>query len=140
MPGTEAASVTVSVTQTCSSVAYLTDSLNQIATSVLAHHVNLINYQQAGTVEVKVNGSTYQSKSAALRVTLQGIWVYHFTQAQLTQLTRSIAGKNQQEAQATLERVGGIAQVSIHLQRIDFRDLLPTNPQRISIQFFSLVT
>ena len=140
VPGTQVASVTVSVTQTCSSVAYLTDSLNQVATSVLAHHANLISYQQAGTVQVTVNGSTYQSRSAALRVTLQGIWVYHFTQAQLTQLTRSIAGKNQQEAQATLERVDGIAQVSIHLQRLDFRDLLPTNPQRISIQFFSLVT
>lgn len=139
-PGTEAASVTVSVTQTCSSVAYLTDSLNQVATSVLAHQANLISYQQVGTIQVTVNGSTYQSKSVALQVTLQGIWMYHFTQAQLTRLTRSIAGKSQQEAQATLERVGGIAKVSIHLQRLDFRDLLPTNPQRISIQFFSLVS
>ena len=139
-PGTEAASVTVSVTQTCYSVAYLTDSLNQAATSTLAHAINLANYQQEGTVQVTVNAETYTNHTARLKVSLAGIWVYHFTQAQLTALTRHIAGESQQEAKTTIERVDGVAQVSIHLQRLDFRSSLPTNPQHISIQFFYIVS
>ncbi len=138
--GAAAASVTVSVTEQCASVAYLADSLNQVATSTLARQSDLDNFQQVGSTQVTVNGSTYGEHTATLHVTLSGIWVYRFTQAQLTQLTRSIAGESQEQAKATLKRVAGVAQVSIHLQRYDFKDTLPTNTAHISIQFFYIVS
>jgi hypothetical protein len=50
-PGTAAADVTVSVTQTCDTVAYMQDSLQEVATSTLAQSVNLADYQQSGTVQ-----------------------------------------------------------------------------------------
>ena len=141
-PGTAAADVIVSVTQTCYAVAYMQDSLQQVATHTLAQSAsaNLANYQQEGTVQVIVNGSTYQQQTATLNVSLSGVWVYRFTQAQVQHVTQEIAGESQQQARAILEKVDGVTQVSIHLQRLDFKDLLPTNPQRISVQFFYLVS
>jgi VCBS repeat-containing protein len=87
-----------------------------------------------------VNGSTYQQRMATLNVSLSGVWVYHFTQVQVQHLTQEIAGESQQQASAALEKVDGVAQVSIHIQRLDFKDLLPTNPQRITVQFFYIVS
>lgn len=139
MPGSEGTSVTVSVTQTCTSVAYTLSSLQEVATSTLAHMATP-NYQEAGTVEVIVNGSIYAHQTALLHVSLSGVWIYHFTKAQLTQLTRQIAGKSQQQAKAALEKVDGVIMVTIHVHRLDFKDLLPTNPQHISVQFFYLVS
>ncbi len=138
-PGTESARVTVSVTQTCTSVAYQTSSLNQVATSTLAQSRGLANYQQEGAVQVTVNGSTYANHTALLKVSLSGVWIYHFTQAQETALTQVVAGESQEQAKATLEKLDGVAQVNIHLQRLDLKDQLPTNPQKITVQFFLIV-
>jgi hypothetical protein len=139
-PGAEGVEVTVNVTQTCRSVAYTLTSLQQVATSTLTHSANLAHYEQIGTVQVTVNGSTYANQTVTLKVSVSGVWVYHFPQAQVVHLIEEIAGESQQRATATLEGVAGIAQVSIHLQRLDFQDQLPTNPQGISVQFFYLVS
>jgi hypothetical protein len=138
--GTAAASVTVSVTETCSSVAYLTDSLNQVATNTLAASGNLAHFEQAGPTQVTVNGSAYAHGTASLKVSLSGIWVYRFTQSELTPLKTLIAGKSRQEAQMLLAKAQGIRQASIHVQRLDFKDLLPADTSRISIQFFYVVS
>jgi hypothetical protein len=138
-PGAAAPDVTVSVTQSCKALAYSLDSLDQVATSSLAQSLNLANYQQEGTTQVTVNAATYASHTARLHVSLSGVWVYHFSTEQLTHLKALIAGKNRARAYALLTTVAGIQQVSIHLQRFDFKDLLPTDPQRINVQFFYLV-
>jgi hypothetical protein len=138
--GTAAVSVTVSVTETCSSVAYLTDSLNQVATNTLAGSGNLASFAQAGTTQVTVNGSAYARGTAFLKVSLSGIWVYHFTREQLTRLKTLIAGKGTKEAEMLLAKAQGVKAASIHLQRLDFKDLLPADPSRISIQFFYVVS
>ncbi len=95
--GSEGISVTVSVTQTCSSVAYRQDSLQQVATSTLAQgaNANLASYEQVGTVQVIVNGSTYTTHTATLHVSLSGVWVYRFTHAQMQHMTQEIAGESQ---------------------------------------------
>ena len=138
--GATATSVTVSVTQSCSIVAYLTNSLNQVATNILAHSGNFALYEQVGTTQVTVNSSTYEKHSALLQVSLSGIWVYHFTQAELTRLAQNIAGESQEQARATLEKVAGITQVSIRVQWFDFKDQLPTNAECIHIQLFYIVS
>src|SRR5436190_20268170 len=58
-PGEEATSVMVSVTQTCTSVAYSQESLEQVATALLAQSQNLSAYKQVGIVQVTVNGTTF---------------------------------------------------------------------------------
>jgi hypothetical protein len=133
---TEAASFTVSVTQTCYAAAYQLDSLEQSATTLLAHSANLTNYVQADSVQVTVNGSTYTKTSAQLRVSLSGGWVYHFSQEELTHLTRLIAGEIPQSAAQQLEREPGVEQVSIHVSRLDFKNQLPTDATRIHIVLF----
>jgi hypothetical protein len=132
-PGSEAVSVTVSVTQTCSSIAYLTDSLNQTATSILAHTENLANYAQVGTVQVTVNGSTYTKQSAQLKVSLSGVWLYNFSQRELTHIKHMIAGMSKEKAQALLQQEPGVQQVTISLSRLDLRDQLPTDTSHIHI-------
>ena len=138
--GMAAASVTVSVTETCSSVAYLTDSLNQVATNTLAGSGNLANFEQAGTTQVTVNGSAYARFTAFLKVSLSGIWIYRFTQRELTRLKTLIAGKGTKEAETLLAKAQGVRAASIRLQRLDFKDLLPADTSRISIQFFYVVS
>lgn len=137
-PGAEAPSVTVSVTQTCISVAYLTDSLNQVATSTLAHSANLTNYQQVGIVQVTVNTSTVVQKTARLQVALSGIWAYSFSQQELYHLKTLIKGVSKQRAQALLQSHPGIQEVTVTLKRLDFKDQLPTSPGNIHIIFIVL--
>lgn len=139
-PGAIGTQVTVSVTQNCTSVAYTLASLQQVATSTLARSLPLAQYEQVDTTQVTVNGSTYANHSAMLNVSLSGVWVYRFTKEQLAVLTHQIVGKSQAKAKAILEQGAGVAQVSIHLERLDFKDELPANPQRISVQFFYLVS
>ncbi len=132
-PGSEAASVTVSVTQTCNAVAYQTSSLNQTATSILAHAEHLSNYQQVGTVQVTVNGSTYTKQSAQLKVSLTGTWVYSFSPRELTHLKNEIAGMSKEKAEAFLQRKPGVQQVTVSLSRFDLKDQLPTDSSHIHI-------
>lgn len=138
--GTQAVSVTVAVTQTCRSVAYRMDSLNALATAILVHASDLTHFEQVGTTQVIVNGSTYQRQTALLQVLLAGVWVYHLSQPELGQLVRQIAGQSIEQATATLTKRAGIAQVHLHVQRFDFKDQLPTDPTHITIQWFSLIS
>jgi hypothetical protein len=136
--GTQAASVSVSVTQTCRGVAYALGSLEQTATTFLAHTANLTSYQQVGTVQVTVNSSTYEKRIAQLHVTLSGIWMYHFSQEGLLYMSQLIAGVSQQKARTRLEHQTGIAQVTLTLRRFDFKDLLPSDPEHIQIVCFGV--
>jgi len=135
-PGEEAASVTVSVTQICKSVVYTLDSLEQVATTLLAHTASLEGYQQIGTVQVTITGSMYTKTTAQLRVSVTGVWVYHFSQGKLTHLTGLIAGETQENAEQQLEKESGIQQVSIRVSRLDFKDMLPTDPAHIHLVLF----
>ncbi len=139
-PGEEAARVTVSVTQTCTSVAYSQESLEQVATAFLAQSQPLQNYQQAGTVQVTVNAATYEHTTAKLTVMLSGIWVYRFSQNELTHIKHLLAGVSKEQSQTILNNQPGVQGVSVSLHRLDFKDQLPTDPTRITIQFVYLVS
>jgi len=138
-PGAEAPSVTVSVTQTCQALAYALDSLQRVSTALLSHAQNLTSYQQVGTVQVTVHTETYDQQTARLHVTLTGTWVYSFSQRALTRLKHLLAGVSKEKAQALLQQEPGIAQVSIQVQRLDFKDLLPGNPAHIHLIFITLL-
>jgi hypothetical protein len=126
----------VSVTQICRSAVYSLDSLEQVATTLLAQTASLAHYQQVGTVQVTVNGSTYTKSTAQLRVILTGVWVYHFLPGKLSHMTDLIAGETQENAKRQLEKENGIQQVSIHVSRLDLKNMLPTDTARIHIVFF----
>jgi hypothetical protein len=84
---------------------------------------------------VTVNRSTYDQRKAQLRVTLSGIWVYHFSQEELASLSHLVAGLPRQKALAQLERQAGVAQVTLTLSRFDFKDVLPADPAHIHIVY-----
>jgi hypothetical protein len=139
-PGEEATQVHVTVVQTCKSVAYKSASLQSVATSLLIASQKLDHFEQVGTIELTVTNAGTDGRSAHISASITGTWVYTFSSPEVTRLKHIIAGKSQQQAKATLERVNGIASVSIHVQRLDFKDLLPTDPQHISLQFFSILS
>ena len=136
--GAEGTAVSVRVTQTCDSVAYRRDSLTTVATRVLAHLAHP-PYQLGAPIQVTVDSVTSLHQSTLLHVSLAGVWVYHFSREQLSHVPVMLAGKSLREAQRILTQQEGIQQVSIHLQRFDGQETLPTNPQRINVQWFSMV-
>jgi hypothetical protein len=114
----------------------VTVQLEQVATTLLAHTVSLEGYQQIGTVQVTITGSTYTKTAAQLRVSLTGVWVYHFSPGELTYLTGLIAGETQENAEQQLEKENGIRRVSLQISRLDFKDMLPTDPAHIHLMLF----
>jgi hypothetical protein len=115
---------------------YSLDSLEQVATTLLAQRASLAHYQQIGSVQVTVNGSTYTRSAAQLRVSLTGVWVYHFSPGELSHMRDLIAGETQENAKRQLENENGIQQVSIHISRLDLKNMLPTDTARIHMVFF----
>ncbi len=81
----------------------------------------------------------WEQQTARLHVTLAGTWVYSFSQRALTHLKHLLAGVSKEKAQALLQQEPGIAQVSIQVQRLDFKDLLPGNPAHIHLVFITLL-
>ncbi len=51
-------------------------------------------------------------------------------------MTDLVAGETQENAKRRLERENGIQQVSIHISRLDLKNMLPTDTARIHIVFF----
>jgi len=68
-----------------------------------------------------------------LNVLLSGIWLYNFSQKELTNLKREIAGMSKEKAEAFLQREPGVQQVTVSLSRLDLTDQLPTDPSHIHI-------
>jgi hypothetical protein len=85
---------------------------------------------------VTVNGSTYTKATAQLRVSLMGVWVYHFPPGELSRMTRLVAGATPENAARQLESQPGIEHVSIRISQLDLRNQLPTDPAHIHLVFF----
>jgi hypothetical protein len=139
-PGEEATQVKVSVVETCKSVSYDTTSLQTVATTLLVSSQKLDHFKQVGTTELTITKAATDGRSARLTVSITGSWVYSFSSTELTHFKKIIAGQPQQRATELLQGEKGVAQVTVSLLRLDFRTVLPTDPGKITIHFFYLVS
>ena len=119
VPGEEATSLTVSVSETCSAVAYDTQQLNARATQLLsaqATHTLGPGYLLAGNVRVRVTKATTTlvTSSVVLAFTCVGTYAYTLNEQAQQRIKTLLAGKPRLTALRLLLQQRGIQTASIN--------------------------
>ncbi len=133
-PGDEAKQVSISVSVTCSGIAYTAHTLHQNAiqlftsdaTSKLGAHYTLV-----GDIQITIIHATSRQGQAQMLVLVTGTLVYQITPPIQQHLLHLIAGKPQQQALATLLTFPGIQEAHITLKVGNWT--LPDDPGNITI-------
>jgi len=133
-PGDEAREVTVSVSETCSSVAYDAQKVYANATQLI--HKEAIKrlgtgYSLLGDMQFTIlHAITDHTKGiATLSVKIAATYVYQMSPGEKQHLLQLIAGKKKQEALKALLHLPGIQAASVTSNA----ETLPENPGRITI-------
>jgi hypothetical protein len=133
-PGQEAAIVKVTVSETCSAVAYSSQAVTEKATKLLSTQALQklgTGYRLIGDVQVSIKEATVTHTTTPhvfVSFHAQGIWVYAVNNAEQQHIKNVIAGKTKQAAMHFLRTVPGIVQVSMQWSN-DTK--LPKDPRNI---------
>jgi hypothetical protein len=117
--GEEATQVKVTVSQTCSAVAYNSEELETKATTFLATQAQYktgAGYSLFGTPRVSVTQATVNSTTphlVFLSFKAQGTWIYGITARSQEHIKMLLAGKSAQEAVQLLAALTGVDHVAI---------------------------
>lgn len=114
--GTQARTVTVSVSVTCVEEVYDVAAARTLAAGQLSTQATRdlgTDYRLDGPITVHVEQATIteNGKQISLPVQAQGLWVFLFPSARLRQLAQLVAGKTQASARALLLSQPGVADV-----------------------------
>lgn len=136
-PGDEAASVEVTVSETCRAIAYSQQSLQTAAAQLVRGTLTRPNtrYQLIGTIQITVRSISLQNGYPTLTATLHGVGVYQINESQVTTL---VAGKPKRTAIQFLQRLPGVQTVSI--TGISDNQRLPTDAVHIHLSIFYLAS
>ncbi|GCE07516.1 serine/threonine-protein kinase [Dictyobacter aurantiacus] len=140
--GHNVTSTTVTVSATCTGMAYDQKGAQQIASSRLRQKAASnpgSGYALVGNVTSRVININRRGQNIALLVSAQGTWAYQFSPQRKQQLLQAVAGKSISAAQQFLKQQIGIANVFIHLKEGN-STALPTNPAGINIQIQDIQT
>jgi len=133
-PGDETASVTITVSENCTGIAYDSIALQEQATQLLTHQATAklgTHYSLLGDVQVTVLKAAITNKTngiATIAVRGSGTWVYQINEQQVKNL---IAGKPRHVAIHTLFTLPGIQRVTI--AGIPDNQQLPEDPTSIHL-------
>ncbi len=136
--GQEAAQVKVTVSETCSGVAYNQNVLQSQATSLLSSQAAKklgSGYSLLGVIHLTIIQATVSHATPILAFTCQGTWVYTLDQAAQEHLKHLIAGKRKDQAVSILLHMPGIQAASI--AGVDANEHLPKNPDLVIFQTFA---
>ena len=132
--GDEATSLTLMLTDTCTAVAYPTQELATLVTQQLLARAN----QQVGDRYTLIEPITPQildtvsvpGRPAMQRLIVRGTgtWTYQFSEQQIEQMARSVAGKSTTQATNILLQTPGVSQVNVGTS-----GTLPVDPARIHV-------
>jgi|GEM_PF-532830 len=117
--GAEAATVTVTVSEQCTSIAYDAVALQRQATQVLTRELAQrggTHYRLLGAVQVSIlHARIIDQKHEVARLTVHivGMWIYQFNQQELQRIRHLIAGKTPPQAIHILLSLPGIQRASI---------------------------
>jgi len=130
------ANVTVSVTVTCLAEVYDYQGVVSMTQGLLKGEAsnNLgADYSLVGNVVTPVSQAMVgKNEAVSLLVNAEGVWVYQFGDAQKKMLAKLIAGKNQKDAKALLQKQTGVNNATIQFSESG-ADTLPTDPVQIAI-------
>ena len=133
--GAEAKQVTVTVSLTCSAIAYNAQEIHDQATKLLTAQAlkQLGNgYSLLGDIKVTVSRATVaQHKTSSLTFSSSGTWAYAFTAQEQERIKTLIAGKGNREVLQLLQDTPGIQSVSI--ENLAGNEMLPADPRNIQI-------
>jgi len=133
--GEEAKEVTVTLSETCTSIAYPAHDVYQDATQLIPSNAKQTlgaNYQLTGDIQIHVIQATITNQArgiATLTVKLNATYVYHLSPGEKQQLEKLIAGKPKAQAIQDLLQLPGVQGASIN----NTTAMLPTDPTRITI-------
>jgi len=140
--GEEATTVTVTVSQTCSAVAYNSQILEGKATAflvTLAQHKTGAGYSLFGSVHVWVKQATESSPPhplVFLSFAARGTWVYALSRAAQEQIKQLIAGKPTEQAMHIISTLPGVKHAALHFSGFGDPARLPKNTQDIRLVLF----
>jgi Baseplate J-like protein len=138
-PGEEATSVKVTVSETCSAIAYSTQKLQTKATAFLATQAQQkagAGYSLFGTPHVTVTQASLSSTTphlVFLSFTASSTWIYGISAAAQQQIKTVLAGKTTKQAEQLLAALPGIEQVSIHFSGFGDESRIPKQENNIHL-------
>ncbi len=115
-PGSEARTVQVTVSASCTAIAYEQEALQAQATAFLAHVAATqvgTGYRLAGSLQVTVKQATITQTAAVVSLSLLGTWVYTFSQEEQQQIKQRMRGRTKQDALQQLLSQPGIDKATI---------------------------
>jgi len=133
-PGDEAAAVQVTVSASCTALAYNQQALQKAATQQLTTIEK--GYHLAGAIHVTILNAQIadpQRGAAMLTVSIRGVWVYTINQSQVTALVR---GKPRLDALRLVSVLPGVQSVSI--TGVNDNNQLPDDVTHIHLTIFFL--
>jgi len=134
--GQEATTVKVTVSLTCSGIAYntqeLTNSVTQLLTSQAIKELGT-GYSLLGDVQVTTNLATAQNKKVVISFNAQGLWVYALATQEQQHIKSIIAGKTKENAMQLLSMLPGIERVSMQSSGFGDESRVPKNVQYIHL-------
>lgn len=139
--GQEATHVTVTVSETCSAVAYNGQQLALQATDMLIHRSAIqlqAGYSLFGSVRASVIGATVSTTTQPqvfLTFKAQGTWVYGLSKPTQEQIARLFAGKTTHEAEQLLAALPGVELASIRFSGFGDASRLPKQVGLIRLTF-----
>lgn len=140
-PGEEAVQVKVTVSETCSAVAYDQASLQTKVTALLTQQAAKqlgTGYSLLDTVQVSVKQATVNHTPPLVFLSFhaQGTWVYALSQAEQGHIKQLIAGKTKQAALHILQSLPGIERVSLQSSGFGDDTRIPKNLSAIHLMIF----
>ena len=138
--GDEAAQVQITVDETCTGEAYHTQAYHDLIRRVVSQQAMKqlgVGYTLSGDIRATITSLTIKDHGLLdLEVTGAGIWAYHFSQAQLQQIKRMIAGKSEKEAKAIVLHIPGVQTVSFSIRN---GTAIPADVQQIHLIFVEIM-
>jgi len=134
-PGEEAKQVKVTVSETCSAVAYNAHDVYANDMQIITHEATKrlgTSYRMLGDMQVSIIHAAISDQTkgiVTIAVKLNATYVYQITPAERAQLTHLIAGKSKEQAEIDLLQVPGIQEASITSNV----STLPTDMGKITI-------
>lgn len=116
-PGEEATQVKVTVSETCSAVAYDQDALQAKVTDLLNRQAEKklgAGYSLLGYPTITITQASSQNSKAVLSFSSQSTWVYALNSTEQHHIKNGIVGKTREKAMQLLAALPGIERIAMH--------------------------
>jgi len=137
--GEEAATVKVTVSETCSAVAYNSQQLERSVTQLLTTQATKklgAGYSILGEPQVHITQASAQNTKVILSYQSQSTWIYALSSAEQNHIKKLIAGRTKEQAIELLSSLPGIERVALQSSGFGDDTRIPKNLSTIHLLIF----